>query len=298
MGELLSLVSGILFGSSNVFTRRGVHRAGESFSALPVSITIGIIFIFIALLTSGGLGGLRHLSWLGMASLGAAGILHFVIGRALNYTSLRLIGANRAQPLISFNIVIAIVFGLIFLAETMTFYLAAGILAVFFGVILIGSSAEGFTKGTRLGKPVLLKGVLCGLAAGLCYGISPLLIKIGLRELGSPIAGSLVSHLAAGLVVAIVLVNTRYRSHLVNLKKDALTPMLYGGTALAVGQVLRYIALGLVPINVVIPLTTVDTISVPVLSYFINRKIEVFSPKVLGGTFAIMAGIYIILLFR
>lgn len=298
MGEILSLFSGIAFGSSNVFTRRGVFQARESFSPLPISIGIGLIILLAAMLVSGTSGVLTRISWLAIVSLSGAGVLHFVIGRSLNYTSLRLIGANRAQPLIGCNIIFAIAFGLIFLNEAITLRQIAGVAAVSLGVMLIGTSAEGFARGTKMEKPVLAKGIAAGLAAGLCYGTSPLLIKIGITESGSALAGSFISHAAAAVVVLVVLVNGKNRSQLANLNKAAFGSMMVGGTSLAFGQLLRYIALGLVPINIAVPLSSTDIIFVPVFSFFLNRRIEVFSWKVISGTLLVMLGLYVILLLR
>lgn len=298
MGEIVSLFSGIAFGSSNVFTRRGVFLARESFSPLPISIGIGLVILLAAMLVSGTSGFLARISWVAMLSLSGAGVLHFVVGRIFNYTSLRLIGANRAQPLIGANIIFAVVFGLIFLNETITAMRVAGVVAVCLGVVLIGTSAEGFAEGTKLEKAVLLKGIAAGLAAGLCYGISPLLIKIGLTESGSAFAGGFVSHAAAGLVVLVVLMSPRNRVQLARLNKAAFGSMLVGGTSLALGQVLRYVALGLVPINIAIPLASTDIIFVPILSFFLNRRIEIFSPKVLIGTLLVTLGMLAVLLLR
>ncbi len=298
MGELLSLASGVAFGSSNVLTRRGVFQARESFSPLPISIAIGILVMLVAVLIEGSAGRLAFLSLTGILALAGAGILHFVVGRAFNYTSLSLLGANRAQPLIGANILIAIAFGMIFLHETISLNQALGAIAVFSGVVIIGSSAEGFARGAKLTGPAKLKGIATALLAGLCYGTSPLLIKIGLREINSGVAGSLVSHLAAGLVIAAFLVSQRNRARLRKLDRQALGSMVAGGTSLALGQIMRYLALGLAPITVAIPLASTDNISVPIVSYLVNRKIEVFSPRVLGGTFMVVAGIYVILLLK
>lgn len=298
MGEILSLLSGVSFAGSNVFTRRGVFYARESFSALPITIGIGLVIFFMALLMSGIAGRLGWLSWIGILSLGGAGVLHFLIGRAFNYTSLRLIGANRTEPLLTSNMIFSIILGLIFLNETLTLPQVLGIAAVCLGVVLIGTSAEGFSKGTKLAKSVLLKGTAAGLLAGFCYGTSTLFIKIGLQEVGSGIAGGFVSHLAAGLVVAVFMIGQEHRSQVRRLNRVAFVPMVIGGVALALGQIFRYVALELVPINVVAPLMATVNLFVPVFSFLVNRKMEVFSAKVVGGSVAVIVGVYVILLVR
>jgi drug/metabolite transporter (DMT)-like permease len=297
MGQILSLLSGMFFGGSNVFTRRGVFHAQESFSALPITVAIGTLLFFMTVLIAGDTGRLAYLSWIGILSLGGAGIVHFVIGRAFNYASLGLIGANRTEPLLATNILFAVAFGLIFLDESLTFLHAVGIGAVFLGVVLIGTSREGFGKGKTLTKATVLKGVGAGLLAGFCYGVSSLLIKVGFREAGSPLAGGLISHIAAALMVGFFLIDGEHRAQLSRLSGAAFISIAFGGTLLALGQIFRYLALGLVPINIVAPLTATANLFVPIFSFLINRKMEVFSAKVLGGSIAVIAGVYIILLF-
>ncbi len=296
MGEIMSLLSGISLAGSSVSTRKGVFHARESFSALPISIAVGIILTFIVLLITGRMGQLAHLNLLGIVSFGGAGVVHYLIGRRSTYIGLRLIGANRMEPLLATNMIIAISFGLFFLDETLTLYHILGISAVFGGVILIGTSVEGFSKGVTIDRSTLLKGLASGLFAGLCYGMSPLLVKIGLLQLDDALVGTFVSHIAAGLIVMLFFVKHEHRSQIVSLNSKAMIPIIIGSILLALGQILRYIAFGLSPINIVTPLTATNNLFVPAFSYLFNRKMESFSPRVLGGAFAVIAGIYIIML--
>lgn len=295
MGEFLSVLSGLSFAGSNVFTRRGVYFAKESFSPLPISMSIGIFLFLIIVLVSGNASRLALLSGWGIFALSAAGIIHFVIGRSLNYTSLRLIGANRTAPLMATNVLFAAAFALIFLEETLAPVHALGISAVFLGLVLIGTSS-GAVSGEKTDRKALLSGMAAGLGAGLCYGISPLFVRIGVREAGSPFAGGLVSYLAAGIVVALFLTRAQQRRCLARLPRPAVAPMLIGGVSVTAAQIFRYVALGFTPVNVVTPLTSTNNIFVPFLSYLVNRKMEAFSIRVLGGTLAVIIGVFAILL--
>ncbi len=297
MGELLALLSGFSFATSNVYTRRGIYFAREAFSPLPISMGIGIILFLILIVINGDIDQLSLLSWIGILSFSAAGIVHFVIGRSLNYNSLRLIGANRAAPLLAANVLLATTFGMIFLHEHLSLLRALGICTIFLGLVLIGTSAERGSASSKIERRVLFKGMALGLGAGMCYGISPLFVKIGFREIGSPFAGGLVSYAAAGLIVLIFLAKEERRRGLGKLTKSAFFPMLVGGTTVALAQIFRYIALGFAPINVVAPLIATNNIYVPFLSFLVNRKMEVFSVKVLGGTAAVIVGVLAVLLF-
>ncbi len=296
MGEFFSLLSGISYAGSNVFTRRGVYFSKETFSPLLISMTLGVFLFSLAVLISGTASNLKLVSGWGILALSAAGVIHFVVGRSLNYTSLRLIGANRAVPLMSANVLFATVFAVIFLRETLVPIHALGTSAIFLGLVLIGTSSGGTPGTDKMGRKDLFKGMAAGLAAGLCYGISPLFVTIGVREVGSPFAGGLVSYLAAGLVTAMFLARPQQRRCLASLPRPALVSMLIGGSSVTAAQVFRYVALGFTPVNVVAPLSSTNNLFVPFLSWLVNRKIEVFSARVLAGAAAMIAGVFIILL--
>ena len=91
---------------------------------------------------------LASLSWLGVGSLAGAGIVHFVFGRILNYTSLRLIGANRSAPITRCNILFAVLLGIFFLEEPVTILLVLAILLIVGGLIL--TSTPGVSTALTL----------------------------------------------------------------------------------------------------------------------------------------------------
>ncbi len=201
-GSIFALLTAASFSSSQVFARRGVSWAGESFSAVPVTISIGTLFFFLLVCFTGGWGSLWHLPWRGLALLGAAGIIHFVIGRFFNYSCLRLVGANIGGALVRTQILYAAAFGVLFLVEPLTISLISGILSISAGAILVsyrtgGKAAVIQAKG---------RGIIFGLGTGLCLGASGLLVKMGMVDIGSPLTAVFISYVAAFLsVIAILL---------------------------------------------------------------------------------------------
>ncbi len=289
------MLSGVSYAGSNVFTRRAVHFAKESFSPLPVSIAIGIIVFLAAVIISGSGKAFGMLSWWGIFALSAAGIIHFVVGRSFNYAGLRLIGANRTTPLMSTNVLFSTGLAIVVLRETVTFLHALGIAAVFLGVLLIGTSSKEAGTEEKMPRKKMFKGVGAALASGLCYGISPLFVKVGITEIGSPFAGGLISYLAAGTVVVFFLARPDRRRCLACLPRPAVLSMLIGGSSVGAAQIFRYVALNFAPVAAVAPLSSTNNLIVPFLSYAVNRKMEVFSIKVLVGTAFVLTGITIIL---
>jgi len=167
IGPVLAVLSGLFFAVSNVYIRQGVHRSGESFSVIPISAFIGTVAFGIPLLLSGEIGHIIDLSWTGAAALAAAGILHFILGRIFAYKSFRLIGANRAAPILSLNILFAALLGVFFLDEHLSLSLGIAILLIFVGLILIGTTGKSYhgiidrRHVCRTGRGIVLGNLPC-----------------------------------------------------------------------------------------------------------------------------------------
>jgi uncharacterized membrane protein len=58
----------------------------------------------------------------------------------------------------------------------------------------------------------------------------------------------------------------------------------------------RYVALALAPVYVVVPLMRTVPLFVLVFSFFINRSLEVFSPKIVMGVLVAVLGLIILAL--
>ena len=166
IGSVLAVLSGLGFAVSNVYIRQGVHRAGESFSVIPISAYLGTVAFGIPLLLLGEFGHLKNLSWTGAAALAAAGIFHFILGRIFAYNSFRLIGANRAAPILSLNILFAALLGIFFLDEPLSPSLSFAILLIFVGLVLIGTTGKsqkenkGVIAGSFVNPSFRFSGVL------------------------------------------------------------------------------------------------------------------------------------------
>jgi uncharacterized membrane protein len=131
--------------------------------------------------------------------------------------------------------------------------------------------------------------------AALCWGVTPVLIKPGVEAIGSSSAGAFVSYCAAAIVMGILLLNGPRRKQLTQLPlRKSVLPMAIAALFTASGQLLYYTALGQSPASVVTPLLSIQVVFIFFLSFFINRKIELFSPKVFIGMAATLAGTFLL----
>jgi drug/metabolite transporter (DMT)-like permease len=111
-GPLLALLSAIFFALTMIFIRRAVLKVPDASLGTLISVPMAVPIFFIILAVTGQIQSVFRFSWEGYVWLSSAGILHFVIGRSLNYKLVRLVGANvgtilrRANIMVSFIILL------------------------------------------------------------------------------------------------------------------------------------------------------------------------------------------------
>jgi len=294
---MFAILASLSFAASMVLVRKAAAQAGESFTAMTISVFIGIPFFAIIIFFKEEWHLLLSISWRAVILLGAAGIIHFVVGRMLGYHSFRLIGANKATPYITTNTFYAVIFGIIFLGENLTLYLVFGVICIFAGAALITterkSVSEAKQKGLFRGEG---KGILSAMGAALCWGTTPILIKLALREVGSPFVCAFVAYVVAAIVVAFfLLVNRQYREQIPQLPFiPVIITLIISGLLASTGQLFNYTALGLSPASIVVPIMGTNVLFIFLFSFLINRQIEVFTPKVILGMLAAVAGTFLL----
>ena len=290
-------LSGSLFALSSIFLRKGVYRSGESFTSVPISVFIGTLFLDLPILISAKTEQVTSLSWLGIVSLAAAGIVHFLIGRISAYTGFRLIDANRAVPILTCNIVLAAMLAVFFLRELITFFLVPALFLIIGGIILISRASNTEARKLGIATGSSARGVSAALRGMSCWAASPTLVKTGLKEVNSPLSGSFVSYAAASVIIGIFLFHPRYYEKLRRLDRASLIPLLIGGLATSLAQIVMYAALEHSSVTMVTSLvSTSNMLFIFPLSFLINRQIEVFNFKIIIEAIIIIGGIFLLLL--
>ncbi|MFA5308686.1 MAG: DMT family transporter [Dehalococcoidales bacterium] len=297
-GLVLALIASVSFAVGIVMVRKTAGDAGESFSVTALSISIGIPYFAIAISVSGGWGILANVSGKVLGLLIATGIIHYIIGRLLAYEAFRLIGANRATPFNQTSPIYTILLSWIFLDERVTGYIAIGALCMLAGVFLITREKKSISGEIMEKVPRdTVRGILAALGAALCWGITPVLIKPAVEELGSSSAATFISYAAAAVVMALLFLKRSRRQRFAQLSfKRNILPMSIAGVFTATGQLLYFTSLGHSPANVIAPLLSIQILFIFIFSWLINRRTELFTAKVALGMAATVAGTF--LLFR
>ena len=296
----MALCASVCFASCAVIIRKATAGARESFTATAISVFVGIPFFAVAISIAGDWGELLTVSWQALILLGAAGIIHFVAGRQLSYNALRFIGANKATPFIMTNHFYTVILSVIFLNESLTATLILGVIFIFGGAALITVEKRSVSEGSEGASRTEVKGILVSLAAAVCWGVTPILIKSAAAELASPSARAFISYTVASIVMACLYFRRQQREQMTELMGLPLAAnfitVLFGGLLACGGQMLGFTALGISPASMLAPLMSTQILFILVLSFLLNRQIEVFTPKVIMGMVATVAGTIFIFL--
>ncbi len=295
IGLVFAFLTAVCFAIAAIFIRRGVTHARESFSALVVTVFTTTILFLLVVTFSSEWNKVWSISLRGLVLLGGAGILQSVFGRFLYFTSVRFIGANKTSAIIRTNVLYAVILGIFILNESLTILLFLGIVAIITGVTLVSTEKQGVNEEKQAGPSrIRVKGIAAGLGAGLCWGSSGVLIKTGIAEIGSPLAGAFVSFATATLIIASLLLSKERRGMLTQLHSSSLIPLVIAGVVSTVGHLFRYYALNYSPVSLVVPILSIEVIFVLLFSFILNRNIEVFTWRIIVGIVAAVAGVILL----
>jgi len=295
-GLIFMVFAAVAFALAGVLVRKGAAQTGESFTSTAISIFLGLALFAVALCITGEWSLLNSISERGFILFGVAGILHFVAGRALIFNGFRLIGSNKANPFVGTSIFYTVILGILFLNEPLNVLLIPGVLCIFTGAVLISTEKRSVAveeKKGLLGTEV--KGILSTLSGAVCWGLSPIVIRMGIGEVGSPYVGAFISYVAACIVEAIFFLRRQHREQLFQLPFfKALVPIVISGFLMATGQLLRYTSLSYSPASLVAPIASTGALFTVIFSFLINRQIEVFTLKVVLGMAATVVGTFLL----
>ena len=297
IGLILVSLAAVAWAVNSVIIRSVTARAGESFSATAASIFTAVPYLCIVLTVAGEWGTIARISLWALAKLVIAGVIQLLLGRALNYGSVRLIGANKAGPLVATTPLFIMIFALVLLGETLTALIVLGVVFIVGGAALIGTegrSAAQTQGGKTAGRE--LKGYLMGLAAAVSYGISSVMVKSAITDIGSPYVSAGIFYFASALGLLLMLPGTKCRTDIMNVakKNNILLPLIAGGIFATTSEVLFQMALSHSPVSLVAPILSTNILVVFFISFFINRRLEVFTWKIFLGIIGVIAGAFCI----
>jgi drug/metabolite transporter (DMT)-like permease len=291
LGFLFAILTAICFAIPQVLVRRVTHQSGESFTALTVSMLVGTPIFVVLVSAFGEWHDFVNFTFKQYALLAAAGVVHLIIARFLFFSSTRLIGANPTAAITRTSVIFSVVFGVVFLGESITGLQVFAAFLIMFGAIL--TTMEINHNAFRISA----RGLLMSLGTAVCSAGSATLIRPVMEETDAIYAVTFVMYLTGFIALMIILLaNSDYRQRVMKQDRQSWLLLSVGGIFLVIGHLCRQSALRLSPVSIVQPLTATIVLFVLLFSWIINRRIDVFSWRVIAGIAMVLGGVVLIYL--
>src|SRR6266508_2660988 len=297
-GALWALAAGAGFGLFQSINREAV-RGMDVYIATFVQLVVSSIVLIVISLVTEDVKLIFNASIVTILNFAAAGFLHFLIGWTFLNASQKKIGAARTSPLIGITPLLAAIIAAVTLHEFPTWLELIGIGIIVFGVYFVSAQTATSTIGdsSRQRFSVDLRASWRALAAAFCWSLSPIFIRYGLQGLDSPLLGVTVGVTASALGYAVVLPWQRERWLGGPITNEAWTFKLIAGVLVGLSTWMRWVALDLAPVAVVLALTMISTPLVILLSPLISGKqLERVTALLWSGTGLILGGALLLVL--
>jgi uncharacterized membrane protein len=314
LGGFIALLSAATFAFNNASMRRGV-LTGTVLQAMAITVPIGLPISFLVAVATGSLAAVAGFSPRALVALSLSGIMHFVWGRYCNYRATRAIGTNLVAPIQQINLIFTLLLAILILGETLTPLRVLGIALVLLGpsftlrernpktVPALGADVtrqdlsaepadELIVAAPPVFQPSYAEGYFWALLSATGYGLSPILVRIGLegKGLAASVAGNLVASLAATVVMGLFLLPPRQLAHALAVGREPAKWFTLSGVLVAVSQLFLYMAMSIAPVTVVSPINRLSILFRLFFSRLLNPEHEVFGGKVVLGTVVSLTG--------
>jgi uncharacterized membrane protein len=296
----LAALSAATFAFNNASARRGV-LTGSVLQALAVGVPIGVPLFLLAVLATGSFGTLMGFSAGAAGLLAFAGVLHFVVGRYGNFRAAQAIGNNLSAPVIQLGLVVSLACAILVLGEKLTPLRIVGIALLALGPMLMRHVEPAVTTVTDAAAPDAdlpkfvpryAEGYAFSLVAAAVYGTTPVMVRLGVvaGDLGSGLAGGLISYVAATLAIALLLLWPGRLRHALAITPQSLKWFTYSGISVSIAQMFVYMAFTVAPVSVVMPVLQLHLALRFWLARVLNPQHEIFGGRMLAGTALSLAG--------
>jgi len=268
--NLLILLIPILFSLQHISVRIGSERS-ETLNGIYASLLVSTVLFSPSILNP-------TINGTFIFYMSIAGILQFFFARICLYLAISRIGANLSAPLSATRIFFATIFG-VFLGEMVTLNIILASILIFVGIFLI----------SRAEKRRDYIGITLAVLTGFFASLSSYFIKFGNSIDYNPVFASFL-----GFAISTLLLTPIMRGRSLRYTKI----FALGGVLGAIAHLIRYMVLKYEPVTVVEPITSTHPLFTLFFTAAFLREKEVFTFRSIFGTFAVIIGIYFLILLK
>lgn len=285
-GALYAALAGVGFGVFQVFNRKA--RAGFNvYRATFTLLFVSAILLAIGSILTEDLSLLLQAPVSAYVNFGLAGLIHFFLGWTLITVSQNKVGAARTGALVGATPLFATLVAALAFDEFLSPPVLVGVVTVVAGVYFVSVSGKNEANPVRFSW----RDSIYGLGVALCFSISPIFIRGGLDELGSPLLGVTIGMAVSAIAYGIILLLRNERLNLNQVPRDSLYYQVAAGLFVGASTWIRWLALTMAPVAVVLALGRLNVPVVIILSIFlIGQKEERVTGRVWLGATLVVAG--------
>jgi drug/metabolite transporter (DMT)-like permease len=293
-GALYATVAGVGFGVFQAFNRKA--RAGFSvYWATFILLFVSTILLAIGSILTEDLNQLQRAPASAFINFGLAGLIHFFLGWTLINISQNRVGAARTGALVGATPLFATLVAALAFDEFLSLPVLLGVVTVVAGVYFVSVS------GKNDGNPVRFswRDSIYGLGVAVCFSVSPIFIRGGLDEMNSPLLGVTIGMAMSAIAYGVILLLRREGLKLSDVPRESLYYQLGAGLFVGSSTWLRWIALTMAPVAVVLALGRLNVPVVIILSIFlVGQKEERVTGRVWLGATLVVAGSLMLIFTR
>lgn len=289
-GIVYALTAGILWGIDPILLKKGMALSNVSTATLTMQV--------ISVLTLSTVMGIRggfvfsDLSFEAIWPFVAAGAVGASFGKIFYYKGIDTVGASKSVSIKNSSPILTTLLSVVILGERVTLPIAAGVVLIVTGIYLL-SRVQGVVEG----RPDRVAYFIYPLLAAFCFGINPILKKIGISAIGMPTFGALITQ-----ITALIVMLTAGRLLKIKLKWErvpmrSLVFFILAGVTEALGSLLTFHALVYAPAVLVSPIWRISPLVTFLLARFTLRGIEVVTLRdgvaasvIVGGVLVLSQG--------
>jgi len=294
LAVFFAVMSAFFFSLQGVATRKAVMGKAV-IPGLFLSVGLGVPLILPLLFYTGDIYTFFQTNPTSLLLLAIMGFFQYVAGRGLYTVALKIIGNTRAAPVRETSLIHSVLFGIVLLNETITFFSSLAIVLILFGVLMatMGGEAVPQPKGSNFRSSSLRKGFLVGLVGAAFWGFAPILIKSALPGVSSPIMATWFSFVFGTMAWSVILIGSKQVGGIRGLGRSSIILFLIAGGLTVLAQLMRFSAIGLEQVVIIVPvLTGINPIFSLILSAILIRKIERINRFVVIGIVASAIGAF------
>jgi len=279
--EVYGLVAAVSFGLNAVLVKKALRHT------TPATATMSVAGVQTLILSTLLVFDRPAFNWEAVLYFVAAGFLAAILGRTFNYMSIEKLGVPVSTSLVGTNPLWAMILGVVFLGEAVTFWTISGSILVVAGVALISGAGKS--------RNLNIRDMLVPLASAFFYASSSAVRKVGLNILPESVLGAVVGAMT-GFIAYPILMRLMGRANEFKFTRESAPFLVGGGITTSVAWISMFMATQQGPVGVTSAIIGANPLFGLILSVLLLKDSERVTSRVIIGCVTIVAAVLIITL--